>query len=347
MRIKEAFNTALTDGSIFKYLPLYGGATAPQMAIAYVLRHSGEKTASSLVQNYTDENGHLTTEGQQMIGNILKLVFKDSWDKKWEALTENYNPIENYDRKEDSTIDFTKGQQQNSQTIGSQTNSQTIGQQSNSQTIGSQSNSQTIGQQSTTDNIGERNSSQTNSIQGFNSNSYQPDSKTDTNNSAATDISTQSGRSDSETIGERNDSETIGSRNDSQTIGARTDNETEGIREDTTTTTSRIHGNIGVTTTQQMILSELELRSLVNNFFEMMFKDIDSYCALKVYGDYDWFDKSSKESGPNIEIDLIQRPTGVTIKVIQDGDIQTANINDGKTPQFKIENGDLYVKYDN
>lgn len=41
------------------------------------------------------------------------------------------------------------------------------------------------------------------------------------------------------------------------------------------------HGNIGVTTSQQMIESEIELRK--HNFFEIVFSDIDKYLTLQVY----------------------------------------------------------------
>lgn len=41
------------------------------------------------------------------------------------------------------------------------------------------------------------------------------------------------------------------------------------------------HGNIGVTTNQQMIESEIELRK--KNFFEIVYSDVDSVLALKIY----------------------------------------------------------------
>ena len=40
-------------------------------------------------------------------------------------------------------------------------------------------------------------------------------------------------------------------------------------------------GNIGVTTTQQMINSELELREY--NLIEVIYSDIDSILTLKIY----------------------------------------------------------------
>lgn len=56
--------------------------------------------------------------------------------------------------------------------------------------------------------------------------------------------------------------------------------ETENTTGDSTRTLNR-HGNIGVTTSQQMIESELELRKKF--FYEIIFKDIDNYMTLAVY----------------------------------------------------------------
>lgn len=41
-------------------------------------------------------------------------------------------------------------------------------------------------------------------------------------------------------------------------------------------------GNIGVTTSQQMLQSEIDLRKC-NNFTEMMYEDVDSLCTLSIY----------------------------------------------------------------
>lgn len=56
--------------------------------------------------------------------------------------------------------------------------------------------------------------------------------------------------------------------------------DSENTTGDSTRTLNR-HGNIGVTTSQQMIESEIELRK--HNFFEIVFKDIDNYLTLAVY----------------------------------------------------------------
>lgn len=64
--------------------------------------------------------------------------------------------------------------------------------------------------------------------------------------------------------------------------GGADDNEVH--REDTETGTRTLtrHGNIGVTSSQQMLTQEIELRSGYN-FVEMLFKDVDSVLTLLVY----------------------------------------------------------------
>jgi hypothetical protein len=80
------------------------------------------------------------------------------------------------------------------------------------------------------------------------------------------------------------DSISVGSSTD--TLGQRVDSEnahTDTYRKGTTMTrNSHISGNIGVTTTQQMIESELRLRAL-NNLYDRILKDVDKFLTLKVY----------------------------------------------------------------
>lgn len=68
---------------------------------------------------------------------------------------------------------------------------------------------------------------------------------------------------------------------DTHTTGLKANNETEDIKSNTGTEKLTRHGNIGVTTSQQMLESEIKLRQY--NFIEEVFKDIDSILCLKVY----------------------------------------------------------------
>lgn len=78
--------------------------------------------------------------------------------------------------------------------------------------------------------------------------------------------------------GARSDSETIGARQDIQTLGAHS---IDNIYNSHETTEVSVSGNIGVTTTQQMMQSEIDIRQY--SIIEQMFKDIDGFIALKIY----------------------------------------------------------------
>lgn len=68
---------------------------------------------------------------------------------------------------------------------------------------------------------------------------------------------------------------------DSTSTGTNTDLDTKYDNERGIDRTLTRHGNIGVTTSQQMIESELKLRAY--HFFEEVFKDIDTILALPIY----------------------------------------------------------------
>lgn len=295
MKIKRILNSYATDGSIFKYLPLYGTATPQQMGIAYVLSHSGEKSATSLLEEYLDNQGHLTAEGMVIVSDIIKTMFKDAWDKKYAALIAEYNPLENYHMVEHGedldTMDY--GQKQKSFVHGRQEENTTIGSQNNSNE---------------------------NEVSAFNSGSYQDNNKT---------------------------TENLGQRSDSRESISYTDTETENANQDETLKEHDFErsGNIGVTTSQQMLESELKLRSY--RFFEEMFKDIDSLIALRVYDEFDQV-KINTVQVSDIDIQLTQLADGVRISVLKDGvvteEATVYNGEDGVTPEFKLEDGNLYVR---
>ena len=68
---------------------------------------------------------------------------------------------------------------------------------------------------------------------------------------------------------------------DTHTTGLKANNETEDVKSNTGTESLTRHGNIGVTTSQQKLESEIKLRQY--NFIEEVFKDIDSILCLKIY----------------------------------------------------------------
>ena len=101
--------------------------------------------------------------------------------------------------------------------------------------------------------------------------------KTDTNDHSVTSYNSSSLTPDSrDTMTEGQHTVTDGQRQD--TDGQHSDTHTKGT---TLTTTSRVHGNVGVTTNQQMIDAELKLRK--TSMIEIFLRDIDDFLCLKVY----------------------------------------------------------------
>ena len=101
--------------------------------------------------------------------------------------------------------------------------------------------------------------------------------KTDTNDHSVTSYNSSSLTPDSrDTMTEGQHTVTDGQRQD--TDSQHSDTHTKGT---TLTTTSRVHGNVGVTTNQQMIESELKLRK--TSMIEIFLRDIDDFLCLKVY----------------------------------------------------------------
>lgn len=315
MKIKTALNTFSIDGSIFKFLPQYGTATPLQMGLAYVLTHSGEKEATKLIKTHCDSSGHLTTTGIQTIAGILNSMFKDAWDKRYETLTSEYNPIENYN--------MTEHEEGNThREYGKKTDTTLYGTKRRTEDRGERSGNSVKGEQINT---------AKNDISAFDSADYSKDRYVE---------NTEGERRDNFVTNEEyRDEFTDYSYTDETNHFA--DDDADDFRRDLTR-----KGNIGVTTTQQMIEQELQLRAY--KFFERMFDDIDSLISLGVYSDYEYdYDRTSGNVDTDIDVILTQLTNGVKISVMKNDEITSTatvyNGTDGITPDFKIEDGDLYV----
>ena len=170
---------------------------------------------------------------------VLETVafYREAWDKIHEALTSDYNPINNYSMTE-------SGQDTRTNT-GTQS------------TSGTQSGTEKETPNLTTTSTGENNSS--GGLYGFNSAASVP---SDTTQGTNTNTNTQTGTVNTETGG--------------TTSSTRTDDLTEK-----NVHTFERSGNIGVTTSQQMIESELELRK--KQFYSIVYSDIVNHLCLSVY----------------------------------------------------------------
>lgn len=181
----------------------------------------------------------------------------DSWTKLYNTLSLKYNPIENYDRKEEISEKRTV-KEEGSETGKEDKTSATGQNTSSTQTLtdsGEQKDS--------------RSSESLRDVSAENATDYQHDTK-----DTGTGSSTTTRRSDSSN--ELSEERTLES-----TEGATSSQSSSHNTEDSFTHTNRTHGNIGVTTSQQMIQSERELVRYV--IYEEIANDYrDAFC-LDVY----------------------------------------------------------------
>ena len=217
---------------------------------------------------------------QNMIG-----VWSAKWQRTMErwinALSIDYNPLENYDRMEDWTDDASRiANEAKSETASN--NSNVIGMNSN---IESESNT---GSETTTRNenaIAEDYSTSNgsgeteNTRSAMDSSTYQPHDKSETSSDGeniSSGITSADGKTETTSDGSKDSSSNGITQNSASGDESRTSN-ANAIDNTSSTHAGRIHGNIGVTTSQTMLESELSI-SKWNLYDEIADLFISEFC---------------------------------------------------------------------
>ena len=170
--------------------------------------------------------------------------------EKWiNALTIDYNPLENYDRMEEWSDS------------GSRINTGTVSDSGTITNTGTQSTEET-GKENFKDS---GNSTSSDEVSAYNSNSFQNDKKNTTNSSNSSETNTTNRNTRTDNLLESNSN-------------TRTDNLSEKTNSDRK---GRAHGNIGVTTSQQMLQSELDIAKW--NIYEQITDLFLSEFCIMVY----------------------------------------------------------------
>ena len=224
MKIIDRFNNI--DFNPFNMLNWLQTEDKNSLWINYLFNHSGNKEESCLLSNYVFVNDN----SLDILNNIIKNIYLDKWNKLYNVLNSEYNPIENYNRVENTTINNT----------GNETTNENI------------NNSEVLTGGHTNNNTNEN----THKVSAFNDENFSNDSN-DINNST---------------------DEFIYNNETKTNTGTNTSTKTNSGSNETHST---ISGNIGVTTTQQMIVSEIELRkyNIVNEFYS----DLDNLLTIGIY----------------------------------------------------------------
>lgn len=236
---------------LYDYDPtLFDDADFPEgidkdLAVESILLRCGESPA--LYQSAPFMKMKVTNTARKWYNNIEHMLT---------AITEDYDPLHNYDRyeewtetdKKSETTNHTETVKDTSKTESSETN------EIESDKTGSSS-----------DNVSK---TTVNDVSAFNSNEYQPSDKTTENG--------QNNSDNSEAISTQSTNEQSGSGENNRDIKGDNKYETDNnLSHD-----AHLYGNIGVTTSQQMLEAEFKLRQNINIYdviAEIFFKELCIY----------------------------------------------------------------------
>ena len=343
LTLNALFDYVNNDG-IFTYLnefdvPWKNAVDYDLLDLDYHSKH-GTKVVSKTITSLITPDG-LSRDNKTKLAKLLYKKNKAKWDQLWTSigLFDGVDPLDNTNWTETRTL----GHQ------GSDSRSQSIGAKETTYNKGSQTNSETIGQSTLTEgqqsNItGQQTISMEEKKSAFNSTNYSPlDQKTEElgqrTDTLGEKVNTDSGRSNSTTEGQRSDSTTEGAQSNSET----------GTNNFTDTETTNRHGNIGVTTTGQLIR---DFRTTVNwQFFDIIYKDIDEMLVIEIYGreddDFDDYTivtsyvlpvaSATKLGGIKVGQNL-QIASDGTLKVVMETGVDSVN---GKTGVVLLNSDDV------
>lgn len=284
MKLNEVFTDYINNG-IFTFLnsldvPWKEKNISQQLNLQYHGNISGKKETSPLVDSLIVEN-NLTDNSKTMLAMSIFSIYSNKWSRLYRILSLEYEPIENYNMTE---TEKTTSTNENTDTITTNTTNSNDVTETNTGTNTANDSENTTGKNTITDSrtVAENNNvTNNNSLYGFNSASgVNADSQNGTETRDKTDNNTHNdelkGTRTNEHTENINTSKVTAQKNDIKDVkdGTHTENGTQDR-------TLARHGNIGVTTSQQMLNSEIELWQW--DFFSGVFKDIDKILTIQTY----------------------------------------------------------------
>lgn len=258
-RLNDVFPDWLAGGGIFSTLqtfpvPWKNENISDALDLEYHGNVSGEKIISPLVEKICSGETLIDAEKTMLTLSILA-VCGVNWGKQWKTLAFEYNPIENYSMTEKMS---------NDETINAYGKTRTRTDNFTHTKTGTETRTPDL-IDTTTPNL---TTTSDNSVYGFNSNAAVPTGE-QTQSSTGTNTNTRTGTDKQEY-----------NTTDADTG---TQNETDGGQDTQTRNyTLTRSGNIGVTTSQQMVESERSLW-MWNFFRDVVFPDIDRVLTIQVY----------------------------------------------------------------
>lgn len=251
------------SAGIFSYIytawtacPWANDITAATLDLDYYAARSGRKLISPMVRLMLDD-ADLDQLDATLMGSLAGLIvarYANQWDRLWTVFLSQYAPLENYNMKEtmtddDTTVTHGKSVERTLDSQHTKTGTETT-------------------EPDLTDATTHPTETVSSDIYGMDSSSPSPSDKTETSYTG-TDEVTHTGTT--EVTYDTTDADT-GTITDAESGTTKTEHDYVLTRS----------GNIGVTTSQQMAQSEIDLWKMFD-FFKIVYADIDSILTLPVY----------------------------------------------------------------
>ena len=213
-------------------------------------------------------------ETRNIIINSVLYLNDYKYRNLYRTTTQQYNPIENYDRMEEGSITDSMTKTGTEQRNGTLSNIRSNNQELTNTKAGTEKQT-TTNNLTNTESIGQEKSITENGVKAFNNtDTYADDTKSTTTNNARENSSTATGTVENETtFTDRTDS-TSGTLSETEN-GTTTDTLSFTNRKDENVRSfnnHRIHGNIGITTNAQLLEGERRLSYFA--FMEIVYNDI-------------------------------------------------------------------------
>lgn len=265
----DVYSNYPTDGGVFSPMsnaPWSDTMSGTNLDIAYLDGHSGERYCSNFINHRLNDSDVLSSDNRTLIANILWAMFGIQWTRLWATMKPvDYDPLTNY--KMEETIEGTES--------STRTPDLTKGDTGTVQTSGQDKRTPDITRKGTGTVKDEGNTSGNtqNNLWGFNSDTSVP-----------ADMSDVSGTNDNTSTRDLTETESGTDTTERTNTDTYNRSYTEKGTDTTAGTSSRKltrTGNIGTNTFQNLLQQERNL--WMYNFFEQIFKDVDSVLTIPIY----------------------------------------------------------------
>lgn len=266
--LNEAFSGYTTKGGIFSNignLPWSSIMIGAQMDTLYFGTHSGERFGSRIITKRVGDDGSLSSADRKTIATLVYARFRTQWSRLWATMNPTFDPLTNY--KMEETVEGTESSTRTPDlTKGDTGTVQSTGQDKRTPNL-TRKGTGTVKDDGTTS------GNTQNNLWGFNSSTSIP-----------SDMSDVTGTNENTTTRDLTENETGTDTTDKTNTDTYNRSYTETGTDTTAGTSSRKltrKGNIGTNTFQNLLQQERNL--WMYDFFEQIFKDVDSVLTIPIY----------------------------------------------------------------